>query len=164
MSFFMIRPWGGQFWHLFWNILKKNLQRKIWRIFWINLIFLLIFYIFCIFWHFPNFLSILGDFPTKFKIFDCFWHFFKFWSILGLIVYQDEISKIFSQFWGIFQQNSKFLIVFGILEYNRAKCIPRLNFPNFLSIIVDFHSSSISFQRNLQSLDKAGLLNQFGPF
>ena len=84
--------------------------------------------------------------------------------MLGLNGYQDKISQIFSQFWGIFHQNSKFSMVFGILEFIRAKCIPRLNFPNFLSIIVDFHSSSISFQRNLQSLDKASLLNQFCPF
>ena len=62
-------------------------------------------------WNFPNCLSILGDFPTKFKIFDGFWHFFKFWSILGLNVYQDWISQIFSQFWGIFQQNSIFSMV-----------------------------------------------------
>ena len=90
ISFFMTRPWGGQFWHLFWNILKKNLPKKIWRIFWINLIFfpnfwhiLTFFGVFgCIMiiwisrWNFPNFLSILGDFPTKFKFFDCFWLFF----------------------------------------------------------------------------------------
>ena len=57
-----------------------------------------------------------------------------------------------------------FLIFFEGLGCIMTKWIPRFHFPNFLSIIVDFHSSSISFQRNLQSLDKAGLLNQFGPF
>ena len=155
MSFFMIRPWGGQIWHLFWNILKKNLPKKIWRIFWINLIFfpnfwhiLSFFGVFgCIMtirisrWNFPNFLSILGDFPTKFKFFDCFWLFLKFWSILGLNGYQDEISQIIFQFWGIskkIQYFQWFLINFDILGCIMTKWIQRLNFPNFPLILEDF--------------------------
>ena len=114
---------------------------------------------------FPKFSLNFGGFSNKIQNFQWFLTFFlKFWGMLGLNGYQDKISQIFSQFWGIFHQNSKFSMVFGILEFIRAKCIPRLNFPNFLSIIVDFHSSSISFQRNLQSLDKASLQNQFEPF
>ena len=103
------------YFEIFW---KKIYQKKIWRIFWINLIFfpnfwhiLTFFGVFgCIMiirisrWNFPNFLSILGDFPTKFKIFNGFWLFLKFGGMLGLNGYQDKISQIFSQFWGIFQQ------------------------------------------------------------
>ena len=65
-------------------------------------------------WNFPNFLSILGDFSTNLRNFDGFWHFWKFWTLWWLNGYQDEISQIFSQFWGIFQQISRFSMVFGI--------------------------------------------------
>ena len=80
------------YFEIFW---KKIYQKKIWRIFWINLIFfpnfwhiLTFFGVFgCIMiirisrWNFPNFLSILGDFSTKFKF---FWLFLSFFLNFGV--------------------------------------------------------------------------------
>ena len=58
--------------------------------------------------------------------------------MLGLNGYQDEISQLFSKFWGIFQQIQDFQWVspfFEGLGYVRAKWILRQNFPNFPSIL-----------------------------
>ena len=67
--------------------------------------------------------------------------FFKFWGVLGLNGYQDEISQIIFQFWGIskkIQYFQWFLINFDILGCIMTKWIQRLNFPNFPLILEDF--------------------------